>query len=156
MLVRALMCQLFAFLARMPAARTRIPTATSLHTVNSPDSGSYPTCVTCTGFSGADMAGLLGAPTKLFIKLENPLFFLNTFPLSFASSLNLCRGLLIPKSPRGGAMSSIRLPVAAKLWERRTSGFARVMLLWLCGICDDCVGRAAVRSECWWSRYGSV
>ena len=96
-----------------------------LHTVNSPVSVSYPTCVTWTGFSGADIAGLFGLPTRLFMKLENPVFFLGTL-VSFASSLSLCRGLLVPRSPRGVVMSSIRLPVAAKLWESRTSGFAKV------------------------------
>jgi len=33
--------------------------------------------VTCTGFSGADISGFLGDPTKLFTKPENPDFFLN-------------------------------------------------------------------------------
>ena len=55
-------------------------------TVNSPVFWSYPTWVTWTGFSGAEMVGFLGVPTRLFMKLEKPLFFLSLF-VSRASSL---------------------------------------------------------------------
>lgn len=44
-------------------------------TVNWPVSLSNPTCVTCTGFSGADILTLLGEPNTLFMKVEKPPFF---------------------------------------------------------------------------------
>ena len=109
------------------------------HTVNSPVLESYPTWVTCTGFSGAEMVGLRGVPTKLFIKLEKPLFFFSLL-LSRASSLYRCRGLLLARSPRG-CISSIRLPAAAKLWESRDPGLAKAGLEPVVCECDGCDGR---------------
>lgn len=91
-------------------------------TVNSPVSVSYPTCVTWTGFSGADMAGLRG--DDRLKKLEKPLFFLSAL-FSFASSLYLCRAVLSPPmSARAGGMSSIFRPVAARLCDNLTAGLA--------------------------------
>jgi hypothetical protein len=46
-------------------------------TINFPVSLSYPTWVTCTGFSGAEILTRRGDPTKLFINPENPVFFLS-------------------------------------------------------------------------------
>lgn len=56
----------------------RRPEATKPHTVNWPVELSYPTCVTWTGFSGAEINGFFGDPTRLFMKPENPDFFLST------------------------------------------------------------------------------
>jgi hypothetical protein len=47
------------------------------HTVNWPVELSLPTCVTWTGFSGAEMSGFFGDPTKLVMKPEKPDFFLS-------------------------------------------------------------------------------
>jgi hypothetical protein len=47
------------------------------HTVNCPVELSYPTCVRWIGFSGADIIGFFGDPTKLVMKPENPEFFLS-------------------------------------------------------------------------------
>lgn len=90
-----------------------------IRTVNCPVLESYPTCVTCTGFSGADMAGRFGAPTNEFIKLEKPLFFLVLPADSLASSLYLCVGLLKPPDEVSdgclGVISSILRPDSARL-----------------------------------------
>ena len=55
--------------------------------MNWPVELSYPTCVTCTGFSGAEMTGFLGDPTSVLMRPEKPDFFLKTPGLgSFVSS----------------------------------------------------------------------
>ena len=46
--------------------------------VNWPVELSYPTCVTCTGFSGTEMTGFLGDPTSVLMRPEKPDFFLKT------------------------------------------------------------------------------
>ena len=93
-----------------------------------PVNGSKPTCVTCTGFSGAEMGGRLDEPTKLLTKLEKPLFFLMLFadPPLCASSLYRCLGDRDEASERGGVMLSMidRLP-AMKLVDCRSGGFAK-------------------------------
>lgn len=74
------------------------------------------------------MVGLRCVPTRLFTKLENPLFFFIALP-SRPSSLYLCLGLRIPLgSPRGELRSSMSRPVAARLCERRTAGLATAVL----------------------------
>ena len=63
----------------------------------------------------------LGEPSMLFMKFENPLFFLKTVPLfgPLASSEYLF-GLVVPFSDRGG-VTSIRSP-AEKLEDCRKEG----------------------------------
>lgn len=68
--------------------------------------------------------GFRCVPTRLFTKLEKPLFFFWALP-SRLSSLYLCRGLRIPLgSARAIVCSSISGPFAVKFWENRTAGLA--------------------------------
>lgn len=71
------------------------------------------------------MVGFRGAPTRLAIKLENPLFFFSTL-FSLASSLYLWRGLRMPDGMRSSMAGGrdVDSPCAASICESRTEGLA--------------------------------
>ena len=75
------------------------------------------------GFSGAEILMLRGLPSMLFMKLENPLFFLpesDGFPLLLSSE---CRfGLVAPWSERGGVTSMVRSDEVGDLKRCRPLG----------------------------------
>ena len=88
------------------------------------------------------------------MNFEKPLFFFSTL-FSFASSLRRDAGLRAPCGPRVLGSSSILRPVAAKLSDNLTSGLATFVLsLGVTVAVAGCVGRALVRSECWWGSCG--
>lgn len=63
------------------------------------------------------MVGFRGAPTRLDIRLEKPLFFFSTL-LSFVSSLYLWRELM----PFGDVSPS--MPASPSICDKRTAGLA--------------------------------
>lgn len=101
-------------------------------TVYCPVSLSTPTCVKCTGFSGAPIINF-GDPSMLFINLEKPLFFLDRAPNMIGSTPdNRCLPLLSASlSGRGGVIFSIECPFGgppAKLADCRSRGVTRRLI----------------------------
>jgi len=95
------------------------------HTVNWPVSLSNPTCVTCTGFPGAEILTLLdlGEPKTLPIKEESPLFFFQgaeLFPL--ASSEYLFEECTDEVSAASGGVLFIERSPMEKLADWRKEG----------------------------------
>lgn len=93
-------------------------------TVNWPVSLSNPTCVTCTGFSGAEILTLfdLGEPKTLPMREESPLFFFHDAePLPLASSEYLLEECIDDVSASGGVLFIDRSPIE-KLADWRSEG----------------------------------
>lgn len=88
--------------------KTKMRKCKELLTVNCPVSLSYPTCIICTGFSGAEILMFRGEPSILLTKDENPLFFRSgpgaLLPLKPVGSSEYRLGLVVP-SDRGGVIS---------------------------------------------------
>lgn len=81
------------------------------------------------GFSGDEILMLRGLPSMLFMKLENPLFFLperDGFPPLLPSEYRF--GLVVPLSERGGVTSIMRSLVVdgCKRWRPLGSGLVWV------------------------------
>lgn len=87
----------------------RIRHSEGIHTVNCPVSLSKPTCVTWTGFPGAEIFTARGEPRTLLTKLENPLFFRHGPEVLASSEYRL--DAVRPVSERGGVMSTDRSTV---------------------------------------------
>lgn len=93
------------------------------HTVNCPVSLSYPTCVTWTGFSGAEILTPLerGEPKTLPMKDDIPLFFFHVDEILLASSEYLLDDEVDEASPSGG-VALIELSPIEKLADWRRAG----------------------------------
>ncbi len=95
----------------------------------------------CIGFSGAEILILLGDPSMLLTKLENPLFFRNG-PGGFVPSPEKRLGLRMPFSDLGGVTSIMAMPEDADVCDSPPEGVRDSGLVWLrvsCGCCEFCI-----------------